>query len=287
MRTFSTTRHKGKHDEAVLATNCPLCGKAEVTESWRADDVEFVRCATCGLIRQEPQPAEEAILARYDDEYLEYETARHLEYRQISLLSLSEAGLSPSDAVDAMGHPRSMLEIGCATGALLSSFASEGWDTIGVEVGASLAAYARGTFGLDVRTGTIASAGFPDQRFDVVVATHLIEHLNKPRAFLGEVRRVLKPDGVLYLITPNADGLQALIMRSAWRSAIGDHLYLFSCRTLSAMLAVEGFVVEYTGTWGGWPAGMAPTCLKKPLDAMAKRLGRGDVMIVRSRRARD
>jgi len=53
--------------------------------------------------------------------------------------------------------------------------------------------------------------------------------------------------------------------------------------TLEALLSSEGFRVEYSGTWGGWPAGMRPLFLKRPIDAMAKRRGWGDVMVTRAR----
>ena len=211
-----------------------------------------------------------------------YETARHLEYRAIALRSLAEAGLRPADPRAADGRVRSVLEIGCATGALLSSFAEAGWDARGVEVGASMAAYARETFGLDVTAGTIETAALPERRYDVVLATHLIEHLNDPRSFIAEAMRAMRADGRLYLVTPNADGFQARLKGSKWRSAIRDHLYLFSVRTLGALLRSEGLSIEYIGTWGGWPAGMRPAFLKRPIDAAAKRLGYGDVMILRA-----
>jgi 2-polyprenyl-3-methyl-5-hydroxy-6-metoxy-1,4-benzoquinol methylase len=209
-----------------------------------------------------------------------------MEYRAISLMSLAEAGLEPSQSRAADGRSRTILEIGCATGALLSSFAEAGWIAGGIEVGPSMAAYARSEFGLDVAEGTIETARPEAGRFDAVIATHLIEHLNEPRTFLAEARRALRADGRLYLVTPNSDGLQAVLMGERWRSAIRDHLYLFSARTLKALLSSEGFRVEYSGTWGGWPAGMRPSFLKRPLDAMAKRHGWGDVMVVRACLAR-
>jgi len=266
---------------------CPLCGSSAARAAWRAQGVVFVRCASCGLWRQDPQPVAEAIAARYGDEYLAYETERHMDYRAISLLSLAEAGLRPEAAPPGDAGPggerrRSVLEIGCATGALLSAFAEAGWKATGVEIGESMAEYARTRFGLDVVTGTLETAGVEGGSFDAVVATHLIEHLNEPRSFLREARRALRPDGKLFLVTPNSDGFQARLMGSRWRSAIRDHLYLFSARTLPALLASEGFDVEYLGTWGGWPAGMRPAWLKRPIDAAAKSLGLGDVMILRA-----
>jgi 2-polyprenyl-3-methyl-5-hydroxy-6-metoxy-1,4-benzoquinol methylase len=206
-----------------------------------------------------------------------------MEYRNISLQSLAEAGLEPKQSTVPDGRARAILEIGCATGALLSAFKDAGWDAFGVEAGPSMAAYAESTFGLRIATGTIETAGLSDGSYDVAVATHLVEHLNDPRSFLREVRRSLRSDGTLFLVTPNADGFQARLLGARWRSAIRDHLYLFSVRTLSALLVSEGFSVEYSGTWGAWPAGMKPVCLKKPLDRAAKRLGWGDVMVLRAR----
>lgn len=243
----------------------------------------FIRCESCGLWRQDPQPEREAIIARYGDEYLDYETKRHMEYRAISLLSLAEAGLDPRHSTAPDGRIRSIVEIGCATGALLAAFKDALWDAFGVEAGPSMAAYARSTFGLCIATGTIETAGLQDGAHDVALATHLIEHLNDPRSFLRAVRQALRRDGTLYLVTPNSDGFQARLLGERWRSAIRDHLYLFSVRTLSALLVSEGFSIEYTGTWGGWPAGMKPVFLKKPLDHAVKRLGWGDVMVLRAR----
>jgi SAM-dependent methyltransferase len=206
-----------------------------------------------------------------------------MEYRAISLLSLAEAGLDPGHSTAPDGRIRSIVEIGCATGALLASFKDAGWEALGVEAGPSMAAYARSTFGLHIATGTIETAGLQEGAHDVALATHLVEHLNDPRSFLRAVRRALRSDGALYLVTPNSDGFQARMLGERWRSAIRDHLYLFSVRTLSALLVSEGFIVEYTGTWGGWPAGMKPAFLKKPLDKAVKRLGWGDVMVLRAR----
>lgn len=279
LRTFATAPKAG---EPAVSRPCPLCSSQAVGKRWLAQGVEFLRCASCGLWRQDPQPEPSAVAARYDHSYLAYETARHLEYRSIALKSLAEAGLEPGRRPDGGS---AILEIGCATGALLSVFKDRGWACAGVELSPELASYARSTFGLDVQACRLEEARLDALSFDVVMALHLIEHVNDPRAFLAAARRAVKPGGRLYLITPNADGFQAWLKGQEWRSAIRDHLYLFSVRTLGAMLKAEGFRVESARTWGGWPAGMRPRWLKKPMDAAVKRLGLGDVMVLRARPA--
>lgn len=44
---------------------------------------------------------------------------------------------------------------------------------------------------------------YADASFDVVISNHVIEHTAAPDAHLQEIRRILRPDGVCYLATPN------------------------------------------------------------------------------------
>jgi SAM-dependent methyltransferase len=229
------------------------------------------------------------VAARYDGEYLAYEEPNQLAYRDLELLALADLGLEEASApIRAArsgegGQPRA-LDVGCATGALLAALRDRGWEATGVEICAPAAAYGRERYGLDIRACDLASAGFPDASFELVHASHLIEHLNDPAAFLGEAARLLAPGGLLALTTPNVDGFQARLLGARWRSAIYDHLYLFSARTLTELLASRGFEVERLVTWGGWASGLRPAFLKRPLDRWAKRSGRGDVVALLARR---
>jgi len=135
-----------------------------------------------------------------------------------------------------------------------------------------------------VRNIPLEENKFPQENFDAVLASHLIEHLNDPASFLTEANRVLKEGGRVFITTPNISGFQARLYGGQWRSAIFDHLYLFSVRTLTKMFKKAGFKIEKIRTWGGLAAGLAPPWLKKPADYLAKRLGCGDVMIVRARK---
>jgi ubiquinone/menaquinone biosynthesis C-methylase UbiE len=51
------------------------------------------------------------------------------------------------------------------------------------------------------------SLSFPDDSFDRVIATHVLEHLYKPHQVLREWARVLKPGGTLSLVLPCDPGL--------------------------------------------------------------------------------
>ena len=269
---------------------CCLCGGDSFLPSWNCGAYAFVRCSSCGLVQQNPQSEPEAIAARYDEEYLRYEEAHQYAYRDLELLALADLGLDARSAplfatADAEGRRPAALDVGCATGALLSALRERGWAPQGVEISDAQARYGENRHGLPIFAGRLENAHFPDSSFDLVHASHLIEHLNDPASFLDEVARVLSPGGLLILTTPNSDGFQARLFGKRWRSAIYDHLYLFSLRTLRALLDAKGFAVEREVTWGGWASGLRPAFIKGPMDALAKTQGWGDVMAILARRA--
>lgn len=65
----------------------------------------------------------------------------------------------------------------------------------------------------EVQTGS--ELAYPDNTFDRLVATHVLEHIYKPHLVLKEWRRVLKPGGVISILIPTDPGM-------AWR--LGRHL---------------------------------------------------------------
>ncbi|MDR1420098.1 MAG: class I SAM-dependent methyltransferase [Treponema sp.] len=276
---------------------CALCGSICFRPALACEGFSYVRCTRCGLVQMNPQPSAGAVTDRYTSaygkDYLAYELENERNFLRLQELALRDAGFEelerewpgraakgPADGADGSFAPR-VLDVGCATGALLEKLRDRGWKVCGLEISPS-AEYARNTRDLDVRSLSLENSGFGDGSFDVVLASHLIEHLNDPALFVREAGRVLAPGGRLFVTTPNISGLQARFSGGRWRSAIFDHLYLFSAGTLSALLVKEGFRPEKTATWGGLAEGTAPPFIKRAADRAAKRFGFGDVMIMRA-----
>jgi len=271
-------------EEERRSVPCDLCGGARFLPSLVCEGFSYVKCAKCGLAQMNPQPVAESVKVRYGDDYLAYELENEDNFLNLQKLGLADAGFYrlEREVMARKSEPR-VLDVGCATGALLAFLRERGWQGIGAEISPS-ARHARETRGLDVRSATVEDCAFPDGHFDLALASHLIEHLNSPRAFAREMRRVLCPGGRLMLTTPNIGGFQARVFGGQWRGAIFDHLYLFSARTLKALLREEGFAIEGTYTWGGFAAGTAPRALKLVADRAAKLFGTGDVMLIKARK---
>jgi SAM-dependent methyltransferase len=91
---------------------------------------------------------------------------------------------------------------------------------------------------------------FPEKRFDFIISLHMVEHLHRPDEFLKEAVRVLRPDGILVLATPNPHGLGAKIMKSRWDSWIPEHISLQPPRKWRQLLTDNGFKILRNGTTG-------------------------------------
>jgi SAM-dependent methyltransferase len=285
VKTWSTPVQAGKSNPVP----CGSCGASSFKKALGCEGFGYVSCKVCGLVQMNPQPAAEEVIARYNskfgNEYLSYELENESAFLKLQQLALKDAGfeklektlLLRSDDVPAV------LDAGCATGSLLVFLRDRGWRVTGVEISPG-AEYARNVRLLDVKSLPLEENKFPADSFDVVLVSHLIEHLNNPQFFLAEAFRILKNGGFLFITTPNICGFQARLFGNRWRSAIFDHLYLFSAHSLTAMLKKNGFMPEKTATWGGLAAGFAPLWMKKIADFFAKRLGFGDVMIIRAKK---
>jgi len=81
--------------------------------------------------------------------------------------------------------------------------------------------------------------------FDVILCSHVIEHVPELERALSELRRLLRPGGLLIVGVPN-EGCASAQLRNRWiQPSIGrdtDHVNFFTERTLNAALTGAGFV---------------------------------------------
>lgn len=93
------------------------------------------------------------------------------------------------------------LDIGCSAGFIADELSLAGATTTGVDIDEPGLAAARERFGerVDFRLARGEDLPFGDGELDLVVFNHIYEHVVDPEAVVAEIRRVLAPDGVLYL----------------------------------------------------------------------------------------
>jgi ubiquinone/menaquinone biosynthesis C-methylase UbiE len=189
------------------------------------------------------------------------------------LADAASAGARPrgesADAASAGARPRgeSGADAAAAAGGTPREPAAAG-SVVGVDVAEAALRRARArhpalTFALAPIDGALP---FDDGSFEVVWASEVIEHVADTARWLSEVRRVLVPRGRLLVTTPNHGRLQLAIGGiERYSEPLGDHLHLYSARSLRQLLIEFDFEVgELRGADG-------PPLVKRLLLASAVR----------------
>jgi SAM-dependent methyltransferase len=160
------------------------------------------------------------------------------------------------------------LDLGCGNGRFTAVLAAHGAAAIGADVAEAALARARGEYrGLDFRLIPVdGPLPFEDNAFELVWASEVIEHIADTARWLSEVRRVLAPHGRLLLTTPAHSRVQAAIHGiERYSDPLGDHLHLYTPRSLRGLLGEFGFGQISVRAVGGAPL------LKRLLLARAER----------------
>jgi SAM-dependent methyltransferase len=115
------------------------------------------------------------------------------------------------------GPPRRLLDVGCGNGSYLLAMRRLGWHVEGIEPDAEAAKFAVAE-GLPVRVAPLESCELAPASYDAVTLHHVIEHLADPWRALVQLRRALKPGGVLVVVVPNPASAGARRFGPAWRA---------------------------------------------------------------------
>jgi len=207
------------------------------THSGYGQHQTIVECQRCGLVYVSPRFDAHHIV----DTYEEVRDTLYLEEREGRVLTF-EHHLRPLESLAGPPGGRPLLDVGCYVGVFVEIAAQHGWDAWGIDPSRWAVERAQER-GLRVVQGTLATADLPEGGFDVVTMWDTIEHLPDPAATLERAHRLLTPGGLLVVHTIDIDSLFARLMGSRWPWLMEMHLFYFSRRTLTDLLAKCGFEV--------------------------------------------
>ena len=235
---------------------CGLCGTQRSHPLFDIKGFTIVRCESCDLVYTNPRLKKEVLPQVYDEKYFKSDDSLVHGYEDYALdqPAIQRTFQKRWELMSRFIQKKKgrILDVGCAYGFLLDLVRKEGWGTKGLDASSHAVQFAQQKLKLDVEKSDLTSFSFPPNSFDVVVMWDVIEHVPNPIQTLQSTYDVLKPGGILSLITPDQGSLSARLMKQKWveYQKPDEHLYFFSKKTMDDLFRKTGFKRVWRGTAG-------------------------------------
>jgi SAM-dependent methyltransferase len=176
--------------------------------------VYFVRCRSCGSYLQSPEVTPASLASWYDSTEYQGEPgtpgSAYVDYAQDEASRIIEAKSRFERFLGPILPSRArVLEIGCATGSLLSVLKAAGHFVSGVDLSRRFVTRACEVHGLEVAHGDFLQFEWSAESFDAVMMFGTISNLQNLAASLAKMSALLKEGGSLLFNFPNADSVVA------------------------------------------------------------------------------
>ncbi|MBI4864040.1 MAG: class I SAM-dependent methyltransferase [Candidatus Riflebacteria bacterium] len=240
-------------------THCDICGANDLEPQYTYQSHGVLGCRQCNtLCRAEVFDAEECARL-YSREYF---CVLQKDFFFTNIPLRRRAFQRKLDCLAPHRPDRGeLLDLGCATGLFLELAQQQGWRVTGVEFSEYAAAVAIDEKQLRVLVGDLLDQHFPDRHFDAVTMWDMIDHSESPSTVIREVRRILRPGGLVAMDTFMEDALLFSLAHAAYRLTGGliatpslkahpiHHSHYFSRTTFRRLLECNGFeILEARGS---------------------------------------
>jgi SAM-dependent methyltransferase len=283
--------------EVRRGTGCPACGAGRSWRLARIPAATIRACRSCGLTYCDPLPALAAdssgdVSILTEQSYTEMLLSR-AEARRPAYARLARRRYEFFSGALHKARFR-MLEIGCGVAGLAEELVRLGVDYHGIDLDARVCDVA-----LRRGAGTVQHVDLmrysPQQRFDVISFSQVLEHITAPREFLRKVGSLLSAEGLVHLDVPNHFSLSGLLhmvlRRPATRFGGIDyphHALAYSSsalrRVLEPCFAVDVLSVNPDHPLWGQVDGDRMSFKLRQFFRVADRLGRRSLLVAYGRK---
>ncbi len=278
---------------------CVVCGNEQfklkyIKRSRAGEPFSLVKCKHCGLMQVNPQPTAQDLAQYYSLDYFQKRDDRgynnylsesvEQEVTRVLQMNLQDLDFFAWERKwrDCGSTGLDMLDIGAASGLVVSYFQKRGWHARGVEIASDLARLGMKKYNVSLDIGDFLEIGpalYQPNSMDLITMWATIEHLPQPDKFLSLIGKLLKPNGRFIVSTCRANpwGFGALRGRK-WRYLnVPEHLYCFQTSHLDELMLRYKMKPIKRITYG---SGIQGRCKKKVADWLAKYAGLGDMTAV-------
>jgi SAM-dependent methyltransferase len=226
--------------------NCPVCDNSEGEENYSqmfiklpglsADFKQVISvCSNCGMTYVSDFLTDEELEFYYSAmstyEYAENEYEFPEEHRKRSEQQHKYVSKFSKGCFD------NVLDIGCSLGYTLSLFQQDGSSVLGIEPSSKLKEIAKLQYGVDVITDFFNKDLKLPNKYDLILLSHVAEHLKFPKEIFTSIKDELQPGGLVYVEVPS---IELFDERDLFQFSF-EHINYFSHGSLLNLMHVAGF----------------------------------------------
>lgn len=136
-----------------------------------------------------------------------------------------------------------LLDVGCGTGAFLSTMKKGGWAVTGIEPDAGARQQASSLHAIQP-LGPEAIDILAEGSFHAITLWHVLEHVHALHHYVGRIKKLLAPSGKIFIAVPNHTSFDASYYRQQWAAwDVPRHLYHFSPASMEILLEKHGLKI--------------------------------------------
>lgn len=223
--------------------NCPVCNSTQfspflgcIDHTVSRETFQIVECNSCKFKFTNPRPEENKLGNYYKSEtYISHSNTSkgiiNSAYQTVRKYTL----LKKLQLISQYYKTGKILDIGCGTGEFLSVCKNAKWNTLGIEPDNDARKKAIENHGLDVRE-EVALKALKDEEFDIISMWHVLEHVPRLNERIEDLKRLIKPNGIIIIAVPNLTSLDAKIYKEHWAAYdLPRHLYHFSPQDIESV----------------------------------------------------
>lgn len=198
------------------------------------------------MYKTEPQPSLDTLASYYESEdYISHTDAKRNLFEKMyhwvrSYMLSKKMSLVTNHT---KSHENKILDIGCGTGDFLAMAKKYKWDITGIEPDEHARRIASEKTGITIRSNEWFSE-IVDESFDAITMWHVLEHVPNLEAQIQTLKRIVKPNGSIFIAVPNFKSHDADYYKEFWAAYdVPRHLWHFSQKSITSLFAKHNMKV--------------------------------------------
>ncbi|WP_082269897.1 class I SAM-dependent methyltransferase [Leptospira interrogans] len=230
----------------TMEVSCPFCNSQKIDHSFNLNGFHHNSCTDCKTLYVSPRLLDVCIEELYSDEYYSEMYTRSM----LPVFEKRKQLIGRSKYLQIMNHRSNdskgkVLDIGAGIGEVIDVFREEGWESHTIEMNKVAVSWLQTRGYKNVFHGPLDDYETAE-RFDVIMAWGVVEHVLNPDAFLKRVFDLLIPGGLFVSEVPHGQSLLIDISRKAGldpkRILMGEqHIVLYSTEAYKSLHERNGF----------------------------------------------